>query len=166
MGNKIIITYDQAHFKIDADIRKCWYPIGKTPIVYKNGSKKAINIGGAYTSTKEFHFYRMETQNKKEVLNNLKMLRLKYPNMFLLLDKAPWNKNKTIIKFLKHHNIEHMFFPTGASDLNATEFCWKITRDNKTANTSHNSEEELYQELKSYWKTQPFNHNLLNYLEP
>lgn len=165
MGRKIIpVAYDQARFTLDADVRRCWAPIGSKPIVYKNGSKKAINVGGAYSSTGEFHFYRMKWQTKEEVLWNVKLLRMKFPNMFLLLDKATWNKNKSVIGYLERNDIPHMFFPTGASDLNPTEFCWKLTRREITANISHNSEEELFENLKSYWNKRPFKHNLLNYL--
>ena len=167
MGPNVIpVTYDQAHFNIDADVRRCWAPIGSKPIVYKNGSKKAVNVGGAYSSTGEFFYYRMERQVKEEVHANLAYLRLKFPNMFLILDKATWNKNKMVLSFLEHHQIPYMFFPTGASDLNPTEECWKQTRDNVTANFSHDSEEELFQNLKAYWIKQPFKHNVLNYLVP
>lgn len=167
MGNKIIpITYDQARFTLDADVRRCWAFKGSKPIVYKNGSKKAINIGGAYTSTGEFFFYKMGYQTKEEVLWNIKLLRMKYPNMFLLLDKATWNKNKAVMGYLERNNIPYMFFPTGASDLNPTEFCWKLTREEITANKSHNSEKELFDNLVSFWEKQPFKHDLLNYLSP
>ncbi len=160
----IIVSYDQARFTLDADVRRCWAPIGSKPIVFKNGSKKAINIGGAYSSTKEFYFYKMKYQTKEEVLWNIKLLRMKYPKMFLILDKAPWNKNKTVMRYLERNNIPYMFFPTGASDLNPTEFCWKLSRDNVTSNISHNSEEQLFNNLVSYWDKQLFKHNLLNYL--
>ena len=165
MGGKVVIvTYDQARFTLDADVRKCWAPIGSRPIVFKNGSKKAVNIGGAYTSTCEFNFYRMSYQTKEEVLWNIKLLRMKYPKMLFLLDKATWNKNKSVMGYLENNNIPYMFYPTGASDLNAAEFCWKLTRDNVTSNISHNSEKELFDNLASYWEKQPFKHNLLNYL--
>ncbi len=59
-----------------------------------------------------------------------------------------------------------MFYPTGASDMNAVEECWKQTRDNVTANKSHNSEKELLDSLESYWSKNPFKHNMLNYLSP
>ena len=36
--DKIIVTYDQARFTLDADVRRCWAFKGTTPIVYKNGS--------------------------------------------------------------------------------------------------------------------------------
>ena len=45
MGDDVVITtYDQARFKLDADVRRCWVFKGSQPIVYKNGSKIAINV--------------------------------------------------------------------------------------------------------------------------
>jgi transposase len=165
LGSKIIVTYDQAKFTIDADIRRCWAPIGSKPIVFRNGSKKSISVGGAYSSTGEFHFYKMPYQLKETVLQNIKLLRMKFPNMYLLLDKATWNKNKLVAGYLERNNIPYDFFPTGASDMNPTEECWNITRANVTANKTFNSEKELFQNLKSFWDKQPFKHNVLNYLD-
>lgn len=162
----MIVTYDQARFTLDADVRRCWAPKGSKPIVYKNGCKKAINIGGAYSSTGQFHFYQMPRQVKEQVLWNMKLLRMKFPNMLLLLDKATWNKNKMVISYLDREKIPHLFFPTGASDLNPTEQCWHLTREEVTANKSHDSEEELSNNLQQFWNKQPFQHNVLNYLSP
>ncbi len=167
MGNDVVtVTYDQARFTLDADVRRCWAFKGSQPIVYKNGSKKAINIGGSYSSLGDFQFYKMTYQTKEEVLWNIKLIRMKHPNMLLILDKASWNKNKTVIGYLEQNNIPYMFFPTGASDLNPTEFCWKLTREEVTANKSHNSEKHLFENLRDYWVEQPFKHNMLNYLCP
>jgi transposase len=159
----IVLTYDQAHFKIDADVRKVWARKGTTPIIYKNGSKKSVNVGGAYSSNGEFHFYLMDYQVKEEVLWNIKLLRMKFPKMLLLLDKASWNKNEYVVEYLEHVGVDYMFFPTGASDLNPVEECWRQTRNNVT-NVSHNSVGELVENLTSYWKKQPFRHDVLNYL--
>jgi len=161
----IVIPYDQAHFKIDADVRRVWAKIGTTPIIYKNGSKKCVNVGGAYSSSGEFHFYLMDYQVKEEVLWNIKLLRMRFPNMLLLLDKAKWNKNEFVISWLEENKIEYMFFPTGASDLNPVEECWRQTRDNVT-DVSHNSVNELIESLKEYWESQPFRHDVINYLIP
>lgn len=166
MGKRIVVvTYDQARFTLDADVRKVWAKIGTTPIVYKNGSKKALNYGGAYTTGK-FHAFPMAWQKKEEVLPHIQRLHVLYPKMFLLLDKATWNKNNFIINYLKSNKIHYMFFPTGASDRNPTEECWRQTRENVTANKSHNTEKDLQKNLKSYWKTQPFAHDVFNYLSP
>ena len=161
----MIVTYDQARFTLDADVRRCWAPTGSKPIVFKNGSKEAINVGGAYSSTDKFYFFKMSYQVKEEVLKNMKYLRMKFPNMFLLMDKATWNKNKLVMDYLERNNIPFDFFPTGASDLNPTEECWRQTRENVTANYSYDSEKDLFLSLKLFWKKQPFKHNLLNYLD-
>lgn len=160
------MTYDQAKFCVDADVRRGWCFRGETPIVYKNGSKKSISIGGSYSSTGEFHFHKLKWQTKETVLWNLKLVRLKFPKMFLLLDKATWNKNKMVMNYLSRENIPYMFFPTGASDLNPTELCWKITREEVTANESHDSEKQLYEHLESFWKNHKFTHKVPNYLSP
>lgn len=161
----IVVTYDQAHFTIDANVRRVWAKIGTTPIVYKNGSHRAVNVGGAYTSTNEFHFYIMDRQVKEEVLCNIKRLKMKFPKMLLLLDKARWNKNNLVISWMEENEIDYMFFPTGASDLNPVEECWRQTRDNVTF-ISHNSEKELIENLKNYWNKQFFSHNVFSYLIP
>ena len=85
--------------------------------------------------------------------------------MFLLLDKATWNKNKLVVSWLEENKIEYMFFPTGASDLNPVEECWRQTRNDATS-VSHNSIKDLVKSLKEYWESQPFRHNVLNYLSP
>lgn len=95
----------------------------------------------------------------------MKLLRMKFPDMYLLLDKATWNKNKTVMSYLERNDIPYDFFPTGASDVNAVEECWNQTRANVTANKSYNSEKGLFDNLKSYWESKPFKHNLLNYLD-
>ena len=161
----VVVTYDQAHFTIDADVRKVWARIGTTPIVYKNGSKRGINVGGAYSSTGEFLSYEMERQVQEEVLWNIKLIRMKFPKMLLLLDKARWNKNNWVMSWLEENKIDYMFFPTGGSDLNPVEECWRQTRENVTY-VSHNSEEELSESLQSYWKEQPFMHDVFSYLSP
>ena len=145
----IVVTYDQAHFKIDADVKKCWAKIGTTPIVYKNGSKKAVNIGGAYTNGKFFPF-QMKKQVKEEVLENIKWIRMVFGKIFLILDKATWNKNNYVREYLEEKKIPYMFFPTGAPDLNPVEECWNQTREEVTANISHDSEKELYENLKNF----------------
>ena len=80
------------------------------------------------------------------------------------LDKARWNKNNLVKRYLEEQKIPYMFFPTGASDLNPVEECWRQTRENVTANTSSSSTNELYESLENYWKQQPFSHNVINYL--
>ena len=115
MGHdKIIVTYDQARFTLDADVRRCWAFKGTTPIVYKNGSKESISIGGAYSSTKQIPFYQMDWQ-VKNVLENIRLIHKEFPNFFLSLIKQHGIKNKLVESYLQENDIPYMFFPTGAS---------------------------------------------------
>lgn len=173
MGEEtIIICLDEAHFTIDADRRRCWAKKGTKPIVYKNGSKKCINVGGALTSKGKFHYQQMKWQVKEEVLKFIRRLHRKYrkvhSKILFILDKATWHKNNLVGRYFDEHKdtIDYMWFPTGAPDLNPVEECWNQTRDNKTANTSHDCERHLAYSLKSYWNKQPLNLNLSNYLCP
>ena len=54
--DKIIVTYDQARFTLDADVRRCWAFKGTTPIVYKNGSKESISIERSIQLNKQIPF--------------------------------------------------------------------------------------------------------------
>ena len=150
MGHdKIIVTYDQARFTLDADVRRCWAFKGTTPIVYKNGSKESISIGGAYSSTNKFHFYQMDWQVKENVLENIRLIHKEFPNFFLSLIKQHGIRINSLKVIFKRTTFHICFFPTGASDLNPTEECWNQTRAEVTANKSHNSKEQLLKNLGS-----------------
>jgi hypothetical protein len=123
--------------------------------VYTNGSKEAINVGGALTWHGKFHYQEMDRQVKEEVLKFIKRLHKRYKKVLFILDRATWHKNNLVI-----------VLPTGASDLDPLEECWRQTRENKTANTAHNTVKELRTSLKSFWNKQPFNLTLPNYLCP
>ncbi len=56
----VIICLDEVHFTVDADRCKCWARKGTTPLVYTNGSKEAINVGGALTWHGKFHYQEMD----------------------------------------------------------------------------------------------------------
>ncbi len=63
----------------------------------------------------------MKRQVKEEVLWNIKLIRMKFPNMPLLLDKAKWNKNNYVPEYLEYRRIKYLFFPNNVSDLNPVE---------------------------------------------
>lgn len=164
----VIICLDEVHFTIDADRRKCWARKGTTPLVYTNGSKEAINVGGALTWHGKFHYQEMDRQVKEEVLKFIKRLHKRYKKVLFILDRATWHKNNLVMGYFKENKetIDYMFLPTGASDLDPVEECWRQTREKKTANTAHNTVKELRTSLKSFWNKQPFSLTLSNYLCP
>ena len=82
--------------------------------------------------------------------------------------KCWWHKNNLVVGYFKENKdtIDYMFLPTGAADIDPVEECWHQTRENKTANTSHDTIKELRTSLKSFWNKQPFTLDLSNYLCP
>lgn len=164
----MIICIDEAHFTIVADRRKCWARKGTTPIVYMNGSKEAINVGGAITGHGKFHYQEMSHQIKEGVLKFVKRMHKRYKKVLFIFDRATWHKNNLVVGYFKENKdtIDYMFLPTGAADIDPVEECWRQTRENKTANTTHNTIKELRTSLKTFWNKQPFTLDLSNYLCP
>jgi len=141
---------------------------GQHPSCTQTVQKEAINVGGALTWHGKFHYQEMDRQVKEEVLKFIKRLHKRYKKVLFILDRATWHKNNLVIGYFKENKetIDYMFLPTGASDLDPLEECWRQTRENKTANTAHNTVKELRTSLKSFWNKQPFNLTLPNYLCP
>jgi hypothetical protein len=105
---------DEAHFTIDADRRTCWARKGTTPIVYMNGSKEAINVGGALTWHGKFHYQELSRQTKEEVLKFVKRMHKRYKNVLFIFDRATWHKNNLVVGYFKENKdtIDYMFLPT------------------------------------------------------
>ena len=164
----IIICLDEVHFTIDADRRKCWARKGTTPLVYTNGSKEAINVGGALTWQGKFHYQEMGRQVKEEVLKFIRRLHKRYKKVLFILDRATWHKNNLVMGYFEVNKktLDYMFLPAGAPDLDPVEECWRQTREKKTANKAHNTVKALRTSLKSFWNKQPFDLILSNYLCP
>jgi len=77
-------------------------------------------------------------------------------------------KNNLVLGYFKENKdeIDYMFLPTGAADIDPVEECWRQTREKKTANTTPDTIKELQTSLKSFWNKQPFTLDLSNYLCP
>lgn len=161
-----IICIDEAHFKRDADKRKCWSLIGQTPIVYVNGSHQKTNVYGAYTLSGKFHYKFVERQISEKTITFFERLRKIYGKIVFILDQACWHTSKKVEKYIQQHKeeIKVFFFPTATPELNAVEECWKQTRTNVTGNIAFDSVQDLKKALRSSWNKQPFQHKVINYL--
>jgi len=163
-----IICIDEAHFRRDADKRRCWSPIGKTPIVHVNGSTQNTNVYGAYTLDGKFHYKFVERQLATVTVAFLERLRKIYKKIIFVLDRARWHTAKYVIEYVEKFadDIQLVFFPKTSPDANPVEECWRQTRNNVTANRAFSSREQLKQELRKEWNRQKFKHKSINYLLP
>ena len=163
-----IICIDEAHFRRDADKRRCWSPIGKTPIVHVNGSTQNTNVYGAYTLDGKFHYKFVERQLATVTVAFLERLRKIYKKIIFVLDQARWHTAKYVNEYVEKFgdDIQLVFFPKTSPDLNPVEECWRQTRNNVTANKAFPSTTQLKQALRKEWKKQKFKHQSINYLCP
>ena len=163
-----IICIDECHFRRDADKRRCWSPIGKTPVVHVNGSTQNTNVYGAYTLKGKFHYKFVEKQLAIKTIAFLERLRKIYKKIIFIVDKARWHTANIVGAFVEKNKdcIKIEFFPTTSPDLNPVEECWRQTRNEVTGNKAYDNTEKLKKELRRHWNKQKFQHKIINYLLP
>lgn len=163
-----IICIDEAHFRRDADKRRCWSPIGKTPIVHVNGSTQNTNVYGAYTLDGKFHYKFVKKQLAITTIAFFERLRKIYRKIIFVLDRATWHTAKIVQEYVETFkgDIQLVFFPKTSPDANPVEECWRQTRNNVTANTAFSDTQLLKKALRSEWNKQKFQHKSINYLLP
>lgn len=161
-----IICIDEVHFRRDADKRRCWSPVGETPIVHVNGSTQNTNAYGAYTFDGKFHYKFVEKQLAVKTIAFFERLRKIYRKIIFVIDKAGWHTAKIVQEYLHQHaaTLRIEYFPTTSPDLNLVEECWRQTRNNVTANTAFDDVQVLKQALRQEWNKQNFQHKIINYL--
>ena len=98
-----IICIDEAHFRRDADKRRCWSPIGEAPIVHVNGSTQNTNVYGAYTLDGKFHYKFVERQLATVTVAFLERLRKIYKKIVFVLESGIWF---SILYFPRNGHIE------------------------------------------------------------
>lgn len=163
-----IICIDEAHFRREADKRRCWSPIGTTPTIHVNGSFQKTDVYGAYTLNGKFHYKFVQRQISQKTIAFFERLRKIYKKVVFIVDQACWHTSKMVEEYIHKHKeeIKLFFFPTATPELNAVEECWRQTRNSITANTAFDNLEDLKKALRSSWNKQPFRHKIINYLSP
>lgn len=161
-----IICIDEAFFRREADKRRCWSPVGKTSIVYVNGSTQNTSVYGAYTNSGKFHYKFVKKQIAIKTIAFFEHLRKIYQKIIILVDKAKWHTAKIVQRYIDANkdNIKVFYFPTACPDINPAEECWRLTREYVTANTAFDSVDDLKASLRSKWNRQKFQHKIINYL--
>lgn len=161
-----IICIDEAHFRREADKRRCWSPIGITPIVHVNGSFQNTNVYGAYTLRGTFHYKFVEKQLAIKTIAFFERLRKIYGKIIFIVDRARWHTAHIVEEYVAAHaeDIKLLFLPRTSPDMNPVEECWRQTRNETTGNIAYNTVEELKTALRNQWNKQKFQHKVISYL--
>lgn len=161
-----IICIDEAHFRRDADKRRCWSPIGITPTVHVNGGTQNTNVYGAYTIDGKFHYKFVKKQLAVKTIAFFERLRKIYGKIIFIVDKARWHTANSVQEYLHKHgsSLRVEYFPTTSPDINPVEECWRQTRNIVTANIAFDDVGILKKALRVEWNKQKFEHKIINYL--
>lgn len=126
---------------------RVWHPCGQTPVIHISPNRDSTHFYGALNlqSGKET-VMRSSTMNGATTVLFLIMLLTVYPTqpILLLWDRAPWHRSKLVKTFL-HDNpqLEILWLPPAAPELNPQEHVWKATREA----VSHNHDLPLLDQL-------------------
>lgn len=149
--------------------KRVWYLKGKKPKGVFFWSNKKSNILGALIDGKTFYYKWHESLNTLTFLGFLKGFIKQLPKgkYVFILDNARYHKSSTIMKYFKNlekADIKIEFIPPYSPELNPTETCWKIIRQNVTNSTYFQSIEKMQMKINSYLADHNFDLNPSNYL--
>lgn len=164
----IIITFDEAGFRLVPVYRRVWFFRGEKPKGFFFWSNKKLNIFGALIDGKKLFYEFYSSLNSLTYLAFLESLlrKLKKNKKYLfLLDNAPYHKSSLILEyFAENNNLAVEFFPPYCPELNPTETCWKTVRFKVTNSTYFSCIQEMQDEIGKFLDKHIFMLNLPHYL--
>ena len=163
-----LVTFDEAGFRIVPVYRRVWFLKGKKPTGVFFWSNKKSNIIGALSNGKKLYYKWHESLNTLTFRSFLKGLLHHLPKgkYVFIFDNAPYHKSSTILRYLKSldETIKIEFIPPYSPELNPTETCWKIIRQQVTNSTYFQSIEKMQLSIDRFLAEHDFNLNPSNYL--
>ena len=128
----VYLASDEASLYLQTTTMAVWAPRGQTPVVRSDTQRDKVNFYGTLNlHTGQEIVLRTKEMNAQVSIQHLEQLLTAFPNRPIVLfwDRASWHKGPLIGRFLEAHpNLELVYFPVGAPDLNPQEHVWKATR--------------------------------------
>ena len=164
----IIVTFDEAGFRLVPVYKRVWFIKGKKPKGVFFGSNKKSNTIGALIDGKKLYYKWHESLNTLTFLGFLSGFVKQLPRgkYVFIFDNAPYHKSSTILKYLQglSDDIKVEFIPPYSPELNPTETCWKTIRKYVTNSTYFQSIESMQMRIDCFLAEHNFNLNPSNYL--
>jgi len=162
-----IVCMDESIFIFDALVRRVWAIRGRRPIVLVRGRHRRTCVFGALTLRRKQLFRQYPAFNEETVLAFLRLIRRKFPQCYLFLDKARQHHHSRKVRtYLQHHRstLRVRWFPTGTPELNAVEECWRQGKDALLSSRFYPDFTQLKTTITNYYRTKRFNLNIKKYL--
>lgn len=156
----MIVAGDEASLYLQATTQRVWHQRGHTPIVKLDPSRKHIHFfGGLDLQSGQEVTMRATVMNAETSALFLHKLATAFPeqDILLLWDRAPWHRGPEIDAALETHpNLEILYLPTAAPDLNPQEHVWKSARVAVSHNHSQRKLDALADQFEDFLKSNSF----------
>ena len=131
-ANEVILFTDGVHPQHNTKCTKAWIKKGENKEIKSNTGRSRINLQGAYNPhNQEIIIHEDKNLNAQNTIEFFKKIEEKYldkKNIYLILDNAPYYKNKDVTKFLETSKIKAIYLPPYSPNLNLIERLWKFMR--------------------------------------
>lgn len=128
----VVLAEDEAKVYLQAAAQAVWAPPGQTPQVRLDPRKDAACFYGTLNlRTGQEVVTRSDQMNSEATIVHLEAILATYPDQPILLcwDRAPWHTATKVRQFVHDHwQLEIVWFPVGAPDLNPQEHVWRHGR--------------------------------------
>lgn len=151
----------------DSVVRAVWAKKGSKPTILTTDSHARTCIFGALSMDGRQLFRQYPNVDGENPLKFLKEMKRRFGLFLLFLDKStPHRKDEDVKMWLKgnRRHIKVMWFPTGGSEFNPVEECWRQTKDSVVACTIYPSFTEMKKTLAKHLRTKKFKLDLTKYL--
>jgi transposase len=127
------LAEDEASLYLQATTMRVWHPCGQTPVIHVSPQRDSTHFYGALNlQTGHETVMRSPIMNGATTVLFLIMLLAAYPTqpILLLWDRATWHRSKLVKSFLQDNpQLEILWLPPAAPELNPQEHVWKATRE-------------------------------------
>jgi len=102
----------------------------------------------------------------RNFLAYLKVLKRKFKEMLLFLDRSTAHRNEDVEHWLKDNRkaVKVKWLPTARPELNPLEECWRRSKDIIQANHIYPTFETMKKEISKTMRTKRFRLNIVKYL--
>ena len=164
--NTVVLCGDEMVLTTRTTKQKIWLPKGElSPVIESNTHRQRKNFYGFLNlKTGQQHAYVTEKQNMFETAKILRKIRKLYSNRKIVLfwDNCGWHKGSAVADYIEQDgNIEVIWFPSYAPELNPQEHVWKEGRRAITHNAHITKLDETAQKFEEYITGRLFPYPLL-----
>lgn len=155
--DNVVYALDETGVHIESDNRSSWSPVGTSPVLEKNGSRKGINIIGSTSILNNFHIVNDVYSSRHSITSREVISHLEYlieinqgKKVVVFLDNAKIHISKAIKEFYLDNRdiLSLIFIPKYSPNMNPQENIWNYLKAKLFRPTARDFIEELILDAK------------------